>query len=58
MNPFTILSQKDVRLKEQFTNGIHDQAMLAKIIKEFTAIKNTSEVKTEQVLSQTRYTEV
>ena len=43
--------ERDKRLKEQTINGINDQVMMAEIIKEPTAIKVTSEVTSELVLS-------
>ena len=38
------------RLKEQFINGINDWKMTATIIKELTLIKDTSEIRSKQVL--------
>ena len=37
--------------KEKFINDINYQAMMAKIIKELTAIKDSSEITSEKVLS-------
>ena len=40
----------DRRLKEQFINGLDDDTIIAKIIKELTALKDTREVSSKQVL--------
>ena len=37
-------------LKEQFINGLYDETIIAKIIKELPALKDTSEMSGEQVL--------
>ena len=38
------------RLKEQFSNGLDDKNIIAEIMKELTALKDTSEVSSEQIL--------
>ena len=43
--------KKDRIQKEQIINGINNQAMMTKIIKELTAIMNTSKATIEEVLS-------
>ena len=40
--------ERDRRQKEQFINGIDDQAMMVKIIKELTAKKDTKEVASKE----------
>ena len=35
--------EKDRRLKEQFTNGMNDEAITADVIKELTVLKDISE---------------
>ena len=40
-------------LKEQFINGLNDDTIIAKIIKELTALKDTSKVSSEEVLMWT-----
>ena len=42
--------ENDKLIKEQFINGINDEAMTNEIIKELTSIKNTSDVPNTQVL--------
>ena len=37
-------------LKEQFINGLNDETVITKIIKEPKALKNTSKASSEQVL--------
>ena len=46
--------KNDRILKEQFVNGINDDDMMTDIIREWTAIKKTNEVTSEQVLAWTR----
>ena len=38
------------RLKEQFMNGMNNEATTAKITKELAALKDTTEVSSEEVL--------
>ena len=38
-------------MKEHFINGLNDEIIIAKIIKEITALKDTTEVNSEQVLN-------
>ena len=40
----------DIRLKEQFINGLNVETIIAEIIKELTTLSDTSEVASEQVL--------
>ena len=40
----------DRRLKEQFINRLDDETIIAEIIKEFVALKDTNKVKSEHVL--------
>ena len=42
--------EKDRSLSEQFINGINDNDMIIKILRELKAIKKTSEMINEQVL--------
>ena len=42
--------ENDRRLKEQFINGMNDEAITAKIIKGLMAIRDTSEVSSGQVI--------
>ena len=37
-------------LKEQFINGLDDETIIVEIIKQLTALKDTSEVSGEQIL--------
>ena len=48
---------KDSKQNEQLVNGINDQAMIMKVIKELTAIKDASELTSEQVLALVKCTE-
>ena len=48
----------DMRLKEQFINGLNNETIEAKIIKELTTLKDTSKVSNEQVLIWTQWVEV
>ena len=42
--------ENDRRLKEQLINGMNDETITAKIIKELIVLKDASEVRSEQVL--------
>ena len=41
---------KDRRFKEQFINNKNDEEMMTQIISEFTALKESNKVTSEQVL--------
>ena len=43
--------RKDTRLKEQFINGINDDDMMTKIIRELTVFKRTNETTSKHILS-------
>ena len=43
--------EHDRQLKEQFINGINNEMMAAKIIKELLDMQKTSDIESEQVLS-------
>ena len=47
----------DRRLKEQFTNMLDNKNIIEEIIKELTALKDTSEVSSERVLMRAQYIE-
>ena len=46
------------RLKEQFLNALDNENIIAEILKEWTAYKDTSEVSSEQVLMFAQRSEV
>ena len=50
LRPQTKYKEYDRRLKEQFINGLDDETIIVEIIKELTALKETSEVSSEQTL--------
>ena len=50
--------EHDRPLKEQFINGINDEMMTAKILKELTTIRKTIGIMTEQVFSWAKRVEV
>ena len=43
--------EKERRVKEQLTNGIHDDDMMTEIIRELTTIEKTNDVTNEHVLA-------
>ena len=50
--------QYDRRVKEQFINGLDNEDIATKIIKELTGLRDTNEVTSEPVLSWTQRVEV
>ena len=52
-----LCKEYDRRLKEQFRNGIDDKSIIAEIIKEIMALKDSSEVRMFIVVPEGRGTE-
>ena len=45
-----VVINMNIQLKEQLINGINDDNMMTKIVREVAAIKGTNEISSKQVL--------